>query len=121
MSGMSMSGGVLLAPPEHHWRCPACDRTAVTREARPHSQLHACPSVGGLMTPYAPDTGARVLGRVSAQVREDYEKHAARIGPETLHRDDTGRPYTSVTTEYDGGSHVALFLPGIHISTGSGS
>lgn len=112
-------GAVMLTPPSHHWECD-CGRTAVTHERRPHSQMHACALVGGLLAPYRP-AGAR--GKLTAAIREDYEAHAGRLGAETLQRDSAGRPHVSVTAEYDlpDGStrqHVALFVPGININIG---
>jgi len=117
---MVRNGAILLTPPVHHWECPACDRTAVTHEQRPHSQMHACAGLGGLLAPYIP---AGTRGRVTAAVREDYEAHAGRAGTETLQRDDRGVPHLSVTAEYDtpdGGTrqHVAIFVPGININIG---
>lgn len=120
---MAWNDGVLLTPPEHHWHCPACDRTAVTHEKRPHSQLHPCPGVGGLLAPYAPVPPGqdRARGKLTAIVREDYEAHAGRVGgAETLRRDESGRPITRVTAEYDGGAAHALFVPGINIEMRGG-
>lgn len=111
-------GAFLLTPPEQHWEC-SCGRTSVTRIVQPHAQLHPCPLVGGLLTPYRP---AGTRGQVTAALREDYEHSGERLPgtTETLARDERGRPHISVTAEYDtpdGGTkqHIALFVPGVNI------
>lgn len=132
VGGTSAQAAMLLTPPERHWACLACGRTSVTHEARPHSQLHPCPSMGGLLTPYAlVPAGAdatAVRGRLTAHLREDHEAHRARTGgPETLARDDAGRPHTRVSLLYDDLSsptgvaqHHALYVPGINIELRGG-
>ena len=128
------TGGRLLTVPERHWACAPCGRTSVTREAQPHSQLHPCPAVGGLLAPYAlvpPGRDAEsVKAALTAHLREDHEAHRARVGgPETLARDERGRPYTRVSLAYDDASsptgvtqHHAIYVPGININlTGGGA
>lgn len=116
--------GVLLTPPEQHWAC-VCGRTATTRIAGPHTQLHRCPRLRGLLTPYVPvppswQPGDPVRAGLTAHVREDVERHSGlrEAGPgvsETLERDDAGRPHFAVSVEHDGGTQWALFVPGINM------
>lgn len=113
---MAPSGGVLLELPEHHWHCPPCGRTSVTREAEPHAQLHPCPKSAGLLTPYVPASVGKV--KVTVLERQDYERHSGLSSPaltETLRRDDSGRPAMGVAVEHDAGAHTLLFVPGINI------
>jgi hypothetical protein len=114
-----MRNGVLLTPPDRHWACP-CGRTAVTRAGEAHARLHACPLVGGLLTPYAPADAGPV--KVRAVVREDYERHSG-IGAgqgEILTRDDNGRPVMRVTTTYGDDTQAhALYVPCIETRMGS--
>ena len=52
------------------WVCAAgCGATSRTEEVRPHSQLHPCPKMGGLMTPMVTE-GTKV--KVELHEREDY-------------------------------------------------
>lgn len=107
--------GVLLSPPMRHWHCPACGRTSTTTETEPHAQLHPCPKARGLLTPYVP---AGAHGKVAVIERQDYERHSGltRGVSENLRRDESGRPVTGVSVEYDGGTAHALFVPGIEIN-----
>ena len=92
---------VLLAPPEQHWECPSCDATAVTRETRPHSQMHPCRGLGGLTVPMVA-AGTRAEHRVAE--REDY------IGREAVQLHE-GRPVMSVTTIRNDGQDCTVYAP----------
>jgi len=120
-------GGVPLTPPAQHWACP-CGRTAITQRVEPHSQLHPCHLVGGLLTPFAP-VGARwqpgdpLSVNVVVNERQDYERHAGLVAAgrhvgETLTRDDRGKPAMGVSVEYADGAAHALFVPGVSVSGG---
>ncbi|GAB3156244.1 hypothetical protein GCM10027258_62380 [Amycolatopsis stemonae] len=91
----------LLAPPERRWACPSCDATAVTREARPHTEMHQCTGLRGLIAPMVP-AGVRAEHRL--REREDY------IGDELVQLHE-GRPVMNVTTVRDEGQDVTVFAP----------
>ena len=40
-----------ILTPNHHWTCPSCLFEDVTHEARPHSRLHPCKGLHGLIAP----------------------------------------------------------------------
>lgn len=83
----------LLAPPPQLWECPSCDLQQVTREARPHTRMHACRGLAGLTVPMVP-AGTRAEHRPAE--REDY------IGRERVqYAPGTGRPVMSVQTVRD--------------------
>jgi hypothetical protein len=87
----------MILTPNRHWACPNCKQTAVTHEARPHSQFHHCVGLRGI---YAPLIPVGTKARVTAVEREDY------IGNE--HADRT----MAVKTErQDGSNDVAVFAP----------
>lgn len=91
----------LLAPPAKHWVCPRCDATAVTHEARPHTEMHQCAGLRGLIAPMVPP-GVRAEHRV--REREDY------IGDELVQLHE-GRPVMSITTVRDEGEDCTVFAP----------
>lgn len=84
------------------WVCPNCDTTSVTTETRPHSQMHNCVGLHGII---APLVRSGVKCKVEAHQREDY------IGGELVRTDDRGRPIMSVTTTRDDGEDVMVFAP----------
>lgn len=88
---------VSLLTPTRHWVCPNCRQTAVTHEARPHSQFHQCVGLRGLLAPLVP-AGEKV--KVTAVEREDY------IGAE-----HAGRHMAVKTERPDGSNDVAVFAP----------
>ena len=103
--------GVLLQPPAQHWECPNCAVTSVTRETRPHSQLHPCRGLNGLAVPLVP-AGTRC--KIEAVEREDY------IGRELVQTDGNGRPVMSVVTTRDDGQDCAIYAPTATVGLGSG-
>jgi hypothetical protein len=89
--------------PEHHWSCPNCTDTQVTREARPHTPFHACRGLRGLSAPFVP---AGTACKVEAREREDW------VGRELVQTDGEGRPVMSiVTTRADGSNDCAVLAP----------
>lgn len=92
------------------WECPNpdCNVTDATNEARPHTRMHQCRGLGGLVAPLVikamADRGEAVVTPV---VREDY------VGNEKgLTYDEEGRPIMAVVTEYaDGSNDVAMYAP----------
>lgn len=90
---------------ERHWVCPRCDTTAVTRETRPHSEMHHCAGMAALWAPMVPD-GVRC--KVTAIEREDW------IGGEDVRLDGRGRPIMSVITTRDDGQDCAVYAPTAH-------
>jgi hypothetical protein len=92
---------VLLDLPVHRWECPACLLQDETREARPHTRMHACAGLGGLTVPMVP-AGTSAVHRLVE--REDY------IGRESVQLHE-GRPVMSVTTTRDDGEDCTVFAP----------
>lgn len=88
--------------PGQHWECPNCDVTAVTREARPHSQMHHCAGLAGLWAPMVP-AGQRC--KVAAAERQDY------INGDIVRTDGEGRPVMAVRTTRDDGEDLAVYAP----------
>lgn len=97
-----MRGAIPILSVVHRWYCPNCRMTDVTREARPHSRLHPCPKLHGLMAPLLP---VGTHAKVEAHLREDY------VGRELVQVADNGRPYMNVTTTRDDGQDAIVFAP----------
>lgn len=97
-----MSGAVLLPAPEHHWECPNCPATHVTREQRPHTPFHPCAGLRGLTAPFVP---AGTKAKVEAVERGDY------VGRELVQTDGEGRPVMAVVTTRDDGQDCAVLAP----------
>lgn len=88
--------------PEHHWVCPHCVHTDVTREAKPHSRFHQCRGKALMTMPMVPD-GIRC--KTELREREDY------VGAEKVQTDAEGRPWMSTVTTRDDGTDCAVFAP----------
>lgn len=88
--------------PEHRWECPNCDLTEVTREARPHSRMHACRGLRGLTAPMVP---AGTRAKVEAVERGDY------VGRDLVQTDADGRPVMAVLTTRDDGQDCSVLAP----------
>lgn len=85
------------------WHCPNCGLKDSTIEARPHTRMHPCPSLYGLVAPMLP---AGTKAKVEAVEREDY------VGRELVQTaPQNGRPYMSVKTTRDDGEDVIVFAP----------
>ena len=94
--------GVALTP-RVRWSCPNCDCRSTSREARPHSQMHTCPGLGGILAPLVPE-GMRC--KVEAIEREDA------VGSEQgIRFDEHGRAIMAVRTMRDDGYDTAVFAP----------
>jgi hypothetical protein len=78
---------VPILRPEHRWECPNCDQTAVTHEARPHTQMHSCP---GLFMLTAPMVEAGTRADVRAVTRENY------LGGAVQTTTEDGTPISSI-------------------------
>jgi hypothetical protein len=102
--------GAVLLNPEVRWGCPACTTTAVTREARPHTEMHSCPGMKNLTVPMVRFDGVELRKHAAVHrlaYREDY------IGDELVQRDpDTGAPLLSVVTEHADGHTDCTVYPG---------
>jgi predicted RNA-binding Zn-ribbon protein involved in translation (DUF1610 family) len=89
--------------PTHHWYCPNCGTTDVTREIRPHSRFHTCPKLRGLTAPMLP---AGTKAKVELVERGDY------VGTEQVRLDpERGRPVQSIVTTRDNGQDAVVFAP----------
>lgn len=84
------------------WVCPNCNVTDQTYESRPHSQMHPCAGLHGII---APLVQAGMKCKVEAHQREDF------IGGEIVRTDDRGRPIMSVTTTREDGEDCMVFAP----------
>lgn len=84
---------------EHHWVCPNCPATAITRERRPHTHFHTCAGLKGITAPFVVD-GVRC--KVEAIERGDY------LGRDIPQRDGDGRPIMAVITTRDDGQDCAV-------------
>lgn len=94
---------VILEAPIREWFCPNCGLHDQTREARPHSRFHTCPTLRGLSAPMLP---AGMDAKVTAHARDDY------VNGELVQTDDEGKPVMAVRTERaDGSSDVIVFAP----------
>src|SRR4051812_28453839 len=91
-----------ILTPNQRWECPNCDLKAITHEAKPHTEMHNCPGLKGLIAPMVPE-GQKC--KVEAKVREDY------VGKESLRYDEDGRPIAAVETTREDGNDVAVFAP----------
>ena len=100
----------ILSPIEKWWECPTCHQQTKTIEARPHTEMHFCGALGGLVTPMVEvhtNEGIR-RGTVRHRVieREDY------VGNEVGLR-YVGRTAVSAihTERADGSNDTAVFAP----------
>lgn len=100
---------VELQPPKQRWECPSCGEQRATRDARPHTPMHHCPTLAGLAVPFvaAGRNGlARGAARHVVEERQDYE-----AGEHGLARID-GRPVMAVRTERaDGSNDATVYAP----------
>lgn len=87
---------------QHHWTCPNCPETRVTRTPHPHTPFHSCRGLRGLAAPLVP-AGTRC--KVEAREREDYE------GSDKAQHDGEGRAVMSVVTTRDDGTDCAVLAP----------
>jgi hypothetical protein len=102
---VNTNGATLLAV-ERRWECPACDQTAVTHEASPHTRFHACRGRGGLAGMWAPMVPAGSDCTIEAVERQDY------IGRESVQVNADGRPVMSVIVRRaDGSNDTAAYAP----------
>lgn len=92
----------LLTPPIRRWECPNCDQKGVTREALPHTRMHACRGLAGLTVPMVQE-GTRC--KIEAVERGDW------IGSELVQTDGNGRPVMAVVTTRDEGQDCTVYAP----------
>lgn len=93
---------VPILQPERRWACPSCDLTDVTREAQPHTRMHACRGLKGLTAPMVP---AGIHAEHRAVEREDY------INGDLVQTDGEGRPVMAVYTHRDDGIDCTVYAP----------
>jgi hypothetical protein len=94
---------VTLLATERRWYCPNCKKQDITVEARPHTRMHPCPKLRGLLAPMLP---AGTRAKVELREREDYVgKEKVRLDPER------GRPVMSIVTTRDNGQDAIVFAP----------
>lgn len=98
-----------LLDPSKRWECPSCGLQHETRDARPHTPMHPCPGLRGLLAPFVEVVGELKKNSVRhvAVEREDYVSDEPRV---TV--DDAGRPMMAVRTEHaDGSNDCHVFAP----------
>lgn len=88
--------------PQKRWQCPSCDVQHVTHEARPHTPMHPCSKMAGLVAPFVEVTGVELDRRAARLVRVDREDY---VGAEIVRTDAEGRPAMAVITERADGSN----------------
>lgn len=98
---------MILIPPEQHWVCPRCTKTACTRGQA--NRYHPCPGVHGVVSPMVLE-GTRC--KLTAVEREDY------IGGEDVQCDDDGRPITAVLITRDDGEDCTVYAPTVWMKVG---
>lgn len=107
---MSLRNVPILQPVEKWWECPTCHGQHVTREPRPHTPMHQCVALQGLLAPFVEvhtNEGIR-RGSVRHRVieREDY------VGNEVGLRYVDRTAVSAIHTERADGSHdTAVFAP----------
>ena len=70
---------------------------------RPHTQMHPCPKLRGLIAPMVP---AGTAAKIELREREDYVNgDKVQLDPEK------GRPVMSLTTTTDKGQDVRVYAP----------
>lgn len=99
---MVAAGVPLLTPREQRWECPNCPDTAVTRQEDPHTRMHTCRGLAGLVAPMVP-AGTRCA--VRAVERGDY------VGRDLVQVDGDGRPVMAVITDRDDGQDCTVYAP----------
>lgn len=101
----------MLTPSGHpkRWECPACGKISVTHTTQPHTQMHHCTALKGLVVPMVP---AGTKAKLVAKEREDY------VNGEEVQMDGEGRPIMSVTTTRDDGEDCTVYAPTAKFSTG---
>lgn len=92
------------------WECPNCVATHGTADPRPHTPMHQCAGLRGLMAPLVRVPPQRVElprgVRVVAVERGDY------VAGERVQADGEGRPVMAVRTERaDGSNDVHILAP----------
>jgi len=92
---------VPILTPNHHWTCPNCLHEDMTHEARPHSRMHQCHGLSGLL---APMVLKGTKAGIQVHEREDY------IGDDLVQLHE-GRPVMSVVVERDDGQDAIVFAP----------
>ncbi len=98
-----------LLDPTKRWECPSCGHQHVTREARPHTPMHPCPRLKGVIAPYVEVTDALVKHSVRHVVVEREDFIGNELGVAT---DDEGRAVMAVRTERaDGSNDCHVFAP----------
>lgn len=92
-----------LLDPSKRWECPSCGLQHVTREPRPHTPMHPCPGLRGLLAPFVEVVGELKKNSVRhvAVEREDY------IGDEQ----GVGRVMAVRTERADGSNDCHVFAP----------
>ena len=102
--GLRVGGAVELIK---NWRCPSCGlehRSQGTKDA-----MHHCPKLNGLLVPLV------LEGRPGAHkvlLREDYQKTDLCSA-----RDSNNRIVMSVSTEFDDGNALTVYMPCATVAT----
>ena len=108
----------VILDPSKRWQCPACDLQYVTREARPHTPMHPCSKMNGLLAPYVEVTGLELDHSAVRLVRVDRDDY---VGGDIVRTDAEGRPAAAVLTERADGSNDCHAFASTASATGGAS
>lgn len=97
--------------PTKFWQCPSCGLQHVTKEPRPHTPMHTCTSLKGMVAPFAEVPKGQTLLKHSLVHRVDYREDY--VGDEVgVATDEDGRPVMAIRTEKaDGSNDTHVFAP----------
>lgn len=104
-----MSGPVILNA-EKRWECPSCHLQDVTYQAQPHTRMHACRALKGIV---APMVEVATLEFVKHSVRHVVREREDYVGNEQVRLDGEGRPVMAVVTERADGSNDCHVFAGV--------
>lgn len=109
MPEAGIARGAVLLDIERRWQCPSCGIQDVTRMNQPHTQMHPCRALRGVIAPLVEVHGLEFQKHSVRHVvneREDY------VGTENVRTDAEGRPVMSINTERaDGSNDCHVFAP----------
>lgn len=99
---------VVQLDPTRRWQCPSCGLQHVTREARPHTPLHACKAHAGFAMPFVAVHGSEL--RKHAVVHRVVERGDFTNG-DAVRTDANGRAVMAVHVERSDGFDTFAFAP----------
>lgn len=98
----------VLLDPTKRWQCPSCGQQHVTREARPHTPLHACKAHAGFAMPFVEVRGSEL--RKNSVVHRVVERGDFTNG-DNVRTDAEGRAVMAVHVERSDGHDTFAYAP----------